>query len=124
MASCMDLWKWTRKKAAGINFVVVALGSLPCVLGYNIWASFQPFGAGSTVLDLEDFVVSNLLLPLGSLVYLLFCCSRYGWGFANYRAEANKGKGLKMAGFMRVWLNVGVPILVIFLLVQGIISKI
>ena len=80
--SCgMDLFHWSRKKSCLINLVALIVLSLPCVFGYNIWSAIQPLGEGSTILDLEDFIVSNMMLPVGSLVYLLFCVTRYGWGF-------------------------------------------
>ena len=82
-----------RGKAVAVNLVVIILLSLPCVFGFNLLSGFQPLGQGSTILDLEDFIVSNNLLPLGSLVYLLFCTSRYGWGWKNFRKEANAGTG-------------------------------
>ena len=78
-----------------INLVGVLVLSMPCVLGYNVWSGITPLGAGSTILDLEDFIVSNNILPLGSLVYLLFCVSRRGWGWESFLAEANTGSGLK-----------------------------
>lgn len=102
-----------------INFVVITVLSLPCALGFNVLSNIQPLGAGSTILDLEDFIVSNLLLPLGSLVYLLFCTSKYGWGFKNYQKEANIGKGLKVPDKMQFYVTVILPIVVIlFLLVE------
>ena len=100
MSCCMDLTGWSRKKTAAINIVLMILLSLPCVLGFNVWSGFQPFGPGSNVLDLEDFLVSNLWLPLGSLVYLMFCTSRYGWGWKNFQNEANDGGGIKV-----LWRN-------------------
>ena len=87
----MELLNIDRKKAVMINFVVITVLSLPCALGFNVLSNIQPLGAGSTILDLEDFIVSQLLLQLGSLVYLLFCTSKYGWGFENYQKEANIG---------------------------------
>ena len=93
--SCgMDLTGAGRKKVAGVNIILIILLSLPCVLGYNIWSGFQPFGEGTAVLDLEDFLVSNIWLPLGSIIYLLFCTSRYGWGWKNFKEEANEGGGI------------------------------
>lgn len=91
----IDLWGWTRKKAVIVNLFIIIIVSIPCVLGYNLWSSFQPLGEGSAILDLEDFVVSNCLLPLGSLVYLAFCTSRYGWGWENFTKEADEGIGIK-----------------------------
>ena len=90
----MDLFGTSRKKTVLINGIAIILLSLPCVFGFNIWSGFQPMGAGSTIQDLEDFIVSNNLLPLGSMVYLLFCTSRYGWGWKNFLAEADTGKGV------------------------------
>lgn len=87
----IDLWGWTRKKSVLVNLVLILVLSLPCVLGFNVWSGVAPLGAGSTIQDLEDFIVSNNLLPLGSLLYLLFCTSRYGWGWDNFIAEADAG---------------------------------
>lgn len=122
--SCgMDLFGWSRKKSCGVNFFVLLLLSMPCVLGYNLWSGFQPLGAGSAVLDLEDFVVSNLILPFGSLCYLLFCVTRWGWGFKKYQAEANEGKGMKVPGWIRVYVTYILPVILAALMIQGIWSK-
>ena len=91
----MDTLGWSRKKAALINGVVILIASIPCVLGYNLWSNVHLIG-GRDILDTEDFIVSNILLPLGSLVYLLFCVTKFGWDFDNYRKEANTGKGLRL----------------------------
>lgn len=118
ISCCMDLFGWARKKACYINIVLMIVLSLPCALGYNLLSGFQPRGAGSTVLDLEDFLVSNLFLPLGSLIYVVFATSRYGWGWDKLVAEANKGKGLKLAGWMRLYMTYLLPVivLIVFLL--------
>ena len=122
--SCtMDLTGWSRRKASVINAIAIIILSWPCVLGYNLWSDFQPFGPGSAVLDLEDFVVSNVLLPLGSLVYLLFCVSRYGWGWKNYCQEANTGKGLKIQNWMRVYITYILPIMILCIFLIGIKDK-
>jgi NSS family neurotransmitter:Na+ symporter len=121
IACTMELWEMERKKAAAVNLVVIILISLPCVFGYNLWQNFQPLGEGTAVLDLEDFIVSNILLPLGSLVYLLFCTSRWGWGFKNYQKEANYGVGLKVPNWIRIYVSVVVPIAVIVIFLQGIL---
>lgn len=121
LACCMDKWGWSRKKACLINLVVIAIASMPCVLGFNLWSAFHPLGADSTILDLEDFLVSNLLLPIGSLIYLLFCVSRWGWGFQNYLSEVNTGAGLKMPKWLRVYLTYLLPILVFVLILQSIL---
>lgn len=119
--SCtMDISGWSRKKAALFNTFLMILLSLPCVLGYNVWSSFMPFGKGTTVLDLEDFIVSNLLLPLGSLVYLLFCVSRYGWGWDNFVQEANSGKGMKIQKGMRFYMTYILPVIVAVIFLLGI----
>ncbi len=121
IACTRDLFGWTRKKACVINGVLLLLLSLPCVLGFNLLAGFEPFGAGSTVLDLEDFIVSNLFLPLGSLVFVLFCVSRYGWGFERFTDEANTGKGLRVKKWMRPYMTYVLPALIVFLFVVGIV---
>lgn len=118
ISCCMDLFKWTRKKACGINTLLMIVLSLPCAVGYNLLSGFQPRGTGSTVLDLEDFLVSNLFLPLGSLIYVVFATSRYGWGWDKLVAEANQGKGLKVANWMRLYMTYALPVvvLIVFLL--------
>ena len=123
MSCWMDMTGWSRKKVAVINAVLIILLSLPCVFGYNIWSGFQPFGEGSAVLDMEDFLVSNIWLPLGSLVYLLFCTTRYGWGWKNFKAEANEGGGLKIQDWMRVYVSYILPLIVVALFVLGIKDK-
>lgn len=118
--SCgMDLFHWSRKKSCLINLVSIILLSMPCVLGFNLWSGFQPLGEGSAVLDLEDFIVSNVLLPIGALVYLLFCVTKYGWGYENYLQEANTGEGLKIPGKIRFYVTYILPVLLIFLILQG-----
>ena len=119
MACCMDKWAWSRKKTALINGIVIFAASVPCVLGYNVWSGFQPRGAGSAVLDLEDFIVSNLLLPGGSLIFLLFCVTKWGWGFDNYLAEANTGTGLKFPRSLRWYVTFVIPVVILVILVMG-----
>ena len=118
-----DLTGCSVKKAVVVNMVAVTLLSLPCGLGFNVWSNVTPFGPGSTILDLEDFIVSNNLLPLGSLVYLLFCTSRYGWGFKNFLGEANEGKGIKFPVWARVYVSYIIPVVVLYIFVQGYWSK-
>ncbi len=120
LASCMDNFGWTRKKAVIINLILVLAASLPCVLGYNVWSDLQLIG-GRNVLDTEDFLVSNLLLPIGSLIYLLFCVTKWGWGFDNYIEEANKGTGLKMSRKFKYYFQIVLPVLIVIILVQGLI---
>ena len=123
LSSCMDRFGWSRKKAVGINLPAILLLSMPCVLGFNLWSGFTPLGAGSNVLDLEDFIISNNLLPLGSLIYLLFCVSRYGWGWDNFMAEANCGKGLKFPRGVRFYVTWILPFVVLFIFVSGYVTK-
>lgn len=115
----MDLFNWSRKKAVIINLILIMVLSLPCALGFNILSDFAPFGAGTTVQDLEDFLVTYNFLPLGSLAYLIFCTCRYGWGFDNFIKEANTGKGIKFPKWTRVYLKYVLPCVIIFIFIQG-----
>lgn len=115
----LDLWGWSRKKSVLVNAVLIIVLSMPCILGYNVLSGITPFGAGSTILDLEDFLVSNNLLPLGSLVYLLFCTSRYGWGWDNFIAESDSGSGLKFPKWTRLYVSYILPVIVLFIFLQG-----
>lgn len=119
----MDLFGTSRKKTVLINGIAIILLSLPCVFGFNIWSGFQPMGAGSTIQDLEDFIVSNNLLSLGSMVYLLFCTSRYGWGWKNFLAEADTGKGVKFPAWARVYVSYILPLIVLFIFIMGYYQK-
>ena len=124
MASCIDNFGWSRKKATVLCCIFILLTSLPCVLGYNLWYFSLPLPnapAGGQILDIEDFLVSNLLLPLGSLVYLLFCVSKWGWGYDKYLAEANTGEGLKLPGsvWLKRYLRYVLPVLILVILIQG-----
>lgn len=118
-----DLTGCTIKKAVLVNIVLIIILSIPCVLGFNLWSGFMPLGPESTVLDLEDFVLSNNLLPIGSMVYLVFCTSRYGWGFKNFLAEANEGKGLKFPAWARIYVSYILPLIVLLIFIQGYWSK-
>lgn len=117
---CMDTFGWSRKKAALINGLLLAVLSLPCVLGFNVWSHVQLGGRG--VLDMEDFAVSNLMLPIGSLVYLLFCVTKWGWGFDKYLAEANRGSGLKLSPKLKPYFQWVLPVLILLILVQGLLG--
>lgn len=119
----MDLTGCSRKKAVLVNLFVIIVLSLPCVFGFNLLSGFQPLGPGSTVFDLEDFIVSNNLLPLGSLVYLLFCVTRYGWGWDSFIKEANTGRGVKFPKWIRIYVTFILPIIVLVIFLQGYISK-
>ena len=118
-----ELTGCSRKKSSLVNLFLIAALSMPCVLGYNVW-SWDGFAVfGGAVLDFEDFLVSNLFLPLGSLVYLLFCVSRCGWGWKNYKQEVNTGEGPKMQDWMRGYLTYGLPLIVLFIFAFGLYDK-
>lgn len=123
LAWWMDLKGWSRKKAVLVNLPLMLLLSLPCVLGFNVLSGFEPLGAGSNIMDLEDFLVSNNILPLGSLVYLLFCTRKCGWGWKNFCAEANTGSGLKFPKWARIYVSYILPLIVLLIFVQGYVSK-
>ncbi|AMJ39666.1 sodium-dependent transporter [Anaerotignum propionicum] len=114
-----DLTKASRKKVVSINLVAIILLSLPCVLGFNILSGIQPLGEGSSILDFEDFIVSNNILPLGSVVYVLFCSMKIGWGWDNFMAEANSGKGLKFPKSIRFYIQWILPLIVLFVFIMG-----
>ncbi|MBQ7883125.1 MAG: sodium-dependent transporter [Phascolarctobacterium sp.] len=118
---CMisELTEWDRKKTIHVCAVAITLLSMPCVLGFNLWSGFQPLGPGTCVLDLEDFFVSNNLLPLGSLVYLAFCTSRYGWGWDNFIKEADTGNGVKFPKWIRGYVTYVLPLIVIYIFAMG-----
>ena len=123
VSCCMELTGFSRKKSSIVNMILVALLSMPCVLGFNLW-SFDWLGVfGGSFLDFEDFLVSNIWLPLGSLIYLLFCTSKFGWGWKNYKEEANTGKGIKIHNWMRVYLTYILPLIVLFIFAFGIYDK-
>ena len=119
----IDVKGWTRKKSALVNFGVVLVGSLPCALGFNVLSGIHPLGGDSVILDLEDFLVSDNILPIGAMVYLLFCTSRYGWGWDNFIAEADAGKGLKFPRFLRPYLTYVLPVLMAAVIVMGYVNK-
>ena len=120
MSFCMDMFGFSRNKAALINCIIILLASMPCVLGYNRWSDIHLIG-GRDILDTEDFIVSNLLLPLGSLVYLLFCVTKWGWGFDRYMEEANTGEGLRIAAKLKPYFQYILPVLILIILIQGLI---
>ena len=115
----MELTGCSRKKSSLVNLVLIILLSMPCVLGFNLWAGFQPMGPGSNISDLEDFIISNNLLPLGSLVYLLFCVSKRGWGWKSFLQEVNTGDGMHFPKALYYWVKFGIPVLIIVVLVSG-----
>ncbi len=120
LSGCLDEFHWTRKKATIVCLLVVLVTSIPCALGYNILSDIKFFG-GKDILDSEDFIVSNFLLPLGALVYLLFCVSKWGWGFDKYIAEANKGEGFKIPLWFKNYFRFVLPILILVIFIEGLI---
>ena len=117
----MELTGWSRRTVCLVCCFGILVLSIPCVLGFNVWSGFQ-LVPGKVVLDMEDFVVSNLLLPGGSLIFILFCTTRYGWGWDNFLAEANEGKGLKTAKWLRPYVTFVLPVIVGVILVYGVWS--
>jgi NSS family neurotransmitter:Na+ symporter len=122
LACVKELTNWGRVKTCIICGVALLVLSVPCALGFNLWSGFVPFASGSSVLDLEDFIVSNCCLPLGALCYLLFCVSKKGWGFDNFMSEANSGKGLKLGRWVRPYMTYILPAIIIIVFVVGILT--
>lgn len=122
IAMIMDAMDWSRSKSVAVNAVLLTLLSIPCPLGYNLLSRIQPLGAGSTILDFEDFIVSNNLLPIGSLVFVLFCCARFGWGFDGFLKEANTGEGAKFGSGLQVYFRWVLPVIILVILVGGYIN--
>lgn len=118
LSNFIDNFNWKRNKAVIIACILILVGSIPCVLGYNLWSNIHPF-PGKDFLDSEDFIVSNILLPGGSLVFLLFCTWKWGWGFDNYLEECNKGMGPKMSKVFKNYFKFVLPLLILFILIQG-----
>ena len=116
-----EMTGWSRKKTCFVSCIGIFLLSLPCLLGYNVWSHILPI-AGHDILDSEDFLVSNLMLPLGSLIFVLFCTTRYGWGWKNFMAEANEGTGLKVAKWMRPYMTYVLPVIVLVIFVVGLVG--
>ncbi|MGN0578221.1 MAG: sodium-dependent transporter [Ruminiclostridium sp.] len=122
IAACTeDLFGWSRKKACVINGILLFVLSTPCCLGFNLLSGIQPLGEGTNIMDLEDFIVSNIILPTGSLVFILFCVTKKGWGWDNFVNEANTGKGLKLRRFMKGYMTFVLPALVLFVFIVGLI---
>ena len=115
----IDLWGWSRKKAVIVNILAIIVLSMPCVLGYNLLSGFHPSGSGTTIMDLEDFLISSNVLPLGSLVYVMFCTTRYGWGFRNFLTEADAGNGLRFPHQLRWHMTYIIPAVVVFIYLKG-----
>lgn len=119
LAFAMDLWGWSRHKAVAVNIVLVIILSMPCVLGFGPWSGIQLLGEGTNIMDLEDFIVSNNILPLGSIIFVLFCSSKKGWGWENFIKEANTGTGLKMPKGIRWYMCLILPVIVAVIYVRG-----
>lgn len=119
IAVFIDMNGWSRKKAVGINFLLVTVLSVPAIIGFNLLSGFQPLGKGSTIIDLEDFLVSYNLLPLGSLVFVMFCVRKNGWGFDNFIKEANTGTGIKLPKWIRFYMSYILPLIVIVIYLKG-----
>ncbi len=125
LISCTrDLTGWSRKKACVINCLAMLVLSMPCILGFGAWSGFAPLGEGTNIMDLEDFAVSNMLLPLGSLIFVLFCTCRYGFGWKKFVEEANEGKGLKVSNKLRCYMTYVLPVIIIALFIVGIVPYI
>ena len=120
ISTSIDNFGWTRGKAVFANCLFILIASMPCVLGYNLWSNVHLIGARD-ILDSEDFLVSNLLLPIGSLIYLLFCVTKFGWGFDQYIGECNKGKGVKMSKALKPYFQFVLPVLILVIIIQGLL---
>ena len=122
LACCMDLFGWSRRKACLVNCILMLVLALPCALGFNLLSGIHPLGGTTNFMDLEDFLVSNIILPVGSLVFLLFVVTKKGWGWKNFMAEANEGKGLKVKNWMRGYMTYILPFLFLAIFIIGLIS--
>ena len=114
----MDQWGWSRRRAVTVNLIAIPLLSLPCALGFNVLSDVVMPGVGD-IQTVEDFLVSSNIMPLGSLVFVMFCVSRRGWGWKRFLAEANEGEGLKFPAWLLPWMRFGVPVLVVIILILG-----
>ena len=123
VACVMDFTGLSRRRACALCALLIGVLSMPCVLGFNVWSSFEPFGKGTCVLDLEDFVVSDILLPLASLAFAVFCTRRYGWGWKNFLSEVNAGEGLPFPARLRLYCAYGIPLIILSLFVTGLLRR-
>ena len=119
----MDLFGWSRKKSVLVSAILIIILSMPAVLGYNVLSMIQPLGEGSTIMDLEDFIVSNNLLPLGSLGYVLFCTRKNGWGWDGFLREANTGNGISFPQGLRAYMAYGIPLIITVIYLKGYYDK-
>lgn len=122
IALTTEIFPMSRKKSCGINCLLIAVLSMPCVLGFNVLSFMEPLRAGNSIMDLEDFIVSNLLLPIGSLITVLFCTSKLGWGWKNFTQEANQGKGMKLPNWLRIYCSYILPLLLATIIIYGIVT--
>ena len=118
----MDLTKLDRVRASLVCGALMLLLSVPCILGFNVWSGFEPLGEGTSIFNLEDFIVSTLLLPIGSLIFVLFCTTKRGWGLDAFIKEANEGKGLKIANRMRIYIKYALPVIMLAFSVLSIVT--
>lgn len=119
VAFWMDTYRWKRNKAVYVNMLLLIVLSVPCILGFNRWSAFQPLGEGTNILDLEDLLISNTVLPLGSLVYIFFATAKKGWGWKGFLKEANTGEGIKFPEGIRVYLRYVMPVIILYIFLQG-----
>lgn len=119
IAMTCDMFRWERKKAVGVNLLAITLLSMPAVLGYNLWAGIEPLGSGTTIMDLEDFLVSYNILPLGSLLYVMFCTKKNGWGWDKFVSETNTGSGIRFPGGIRLYMTIILPLIIIVIYLKG-----
>lgn len=115
----MDMLNWQRKKAVLVNVIAIILLSIPAVLGYNVLSGFAPMGTGTTIMDLEDFLVSYNILPLGGLIFVLFCVRKNGWGFSGFLEEANTGEGRKLPNWIRYYMTYVLPCIIVIVYLKG-----
>lgn len=115
----MDGLQWKRRKAIKLNIVLIIVLSLPAILGYNVLSHIQPLGAGSNIMDLEDFLVSYNILPLGSMIFVLFCTRKNGWGWDRFLQEANTGKGICVKQGLRFYMSVILPLIIAIVYLKG-----
>ncbi|MCQ2444606.1 MAG: sodium-dependent transporter [Mailhella sp.] len=123
VAYFMDGFGWSRRKSACVNGLVLTCLTMPCILGFNVLSWIEPLGRGTCIMDLEDFIISNNLLPLGSLVYCLFCCHRFGWGWDGFVKEADSGAGLRFPKWLRFYLTWILPAVLAVIFVEGYVQK-
>lgn len=119
LSFAMDLMGWSRKKAVIINIIALSVLCLPCILGFNVLAGFQPLGPNTNIMDLEDFLVSSNIMPLGAVIYLMFCTKRNGWGWDNFIAEANAGEGVSFPRKMRFYMTYILPWIIVIIYLKG-----